>query len=138
MAALETDTLTSEGQTILVVDDLSLIRERTRWALLHAGYQVIEAGDGREAVDMYRSHRPAAVLMDMTMPVMSGIEALEEIRAFDPDAQVTMLTGHSESTLVYSAIGSGAVDYVVKPFTNARLLASVEKMLGHLSVRQAS
>ena len=79
MTALTQGRKQSTGETILVVDDLSLMRERTRLGLVFAGYRVIEACDGREAVDVYMSQRPDAVFMDTTMPVMSGSEALTEI-----------------------------------------------------------
>ena len=122
-----TDVIT--GGTILVVEDLALIRERILLGLGFGGYRVIEASDGQEGVDLYKSERPDAVFMDMMMPVMDGIEALDAIRAHDPAAQVSMLTAHAQGVLVETAMEHGAVDYVLKPFTGERLLAAAKTMI---------
>jgi two-component system chemotaxis response regulator CheY len=91
--------------------------------------EIIEAGDGQEAVDKYKTHSPAVVLMDITMPVKDGIAALEEIRAFDPNAKVIMCTAMGQKNMVVEAIRSGAVDFIVKPFQTNRVLESVRKAL---------
>jgi len=114
---------------ILVVDDLSLMRMRIRESLLEEGHQVIEATEGVDAVDKYRSTRPDAVLMDLKMPDMNGIDALKQIRAFDPTARITLLTGDAQREVVEDAKINGAIDFVLKPFTHQRLLDAVAKML---------
>ena len=89
---------------ILVVDDAAFMRLRAVKLLVEAGYVVVEAENGRLAVDVYARERPDAVLMDITMPEMDGLEVMD-------------------------AIKRGARDFVVKPFAPDRVLGAVTKLL---------
>jgi two-component system chemotaxis response regulator CheY len=102
---------------------------RIRESLLEEGHQVIEAAEGGDALDKYRSSRPDAVFMDLKMPDMNGIDALKRIREHDPAARVTLLTGDAQRQIVEDAKINGAIDFVLKPFTHQRLLDAVAKML---------
>jgi two-component system chemotaxis response regulator CheY len=115
--------------TILVVDDAAFMRLRAVKLLVAAGYSVIEAENGRLAVEVYHRERPDAVLMDITMPEMDGLEALTEIRRIDPTARVAMLTAMGQQAIVMDAIKRGARDFVVKPFAPDRVLGAVTKLL---------
>jgi two-component system chemotaxis response regulator CheY len=115
---------------ILVVDDAQFMRMKCRTLLKGAGYEVVEAGDGEEAVAKYQADRPDAVLLDVTMPKMDGLQALEAIRKIDPHARVAMLTATGQQAVVREAIEAGARDFVVKPFDDARVLQAVENLLG--------
>src|SRR6202047_4851981 len=114
--------------TILVVDDESQIRRVLRATLSTNGYDVIEAKDGQEAVDMVIRERPALILLDVNMPGMSGLEACNKIRlSFDgPIIMVTVRNSEHDKVL---ALDSGADDYVVKPFTMGELLARIRAAL---------
>ena len=114
---------------ILVVDDAAFMRLRAVKLLVEAGYVVVEAENGRLAVDAYARGRPDAVLMDITMPEMDGLEALAEIRKIDPAALVAMLTAMGQQSIVMDAIKRGARDFVVKPFAPDRVLGAVTKLL---------
>jgi two-component system chemotaxis response regulator CheY len=114
---------------ILVVDDAAFMRLRAVKLLVEAGYVVVEAENGRLAVDAYARERPDAVLMDITMPEMDGLEALAEIRKIDPTARVAMLTAMGQQSIVMDAIKRGARDFVVKPFAPDRVLGAVSKLL---------
>lgn len=114
---------------ILVVDDAVFMRLRASKLLIEAGHQVIEAENGRLAVEAYLRERPDCVLMDITMPVMDGLEALAEIREKDPHARVAMLTAMGQQAIVMDAIKRGARDFIVKPFAPERVLAAVNKLL---------
>lgn len=114
---------------ILIVDDAEFLRVRISKMLVSNGHQVLEAENGLVAVDTYRSVRPDAVLMDVTMPEMDGLAALKQIRASDPNARVVMLTALGQESVVLEAIKSGAKDFVVKPFEPARVLAALSKAL---------
>jgi two-component system chemotaxis response regulator CheY len=114
---------------ILVVDDAAFMRLRAVKLLVAAGYSVIEAENGRVAVESYGRERPDAVLMDITMPEMDGLEALTEIRRIDPTARVAMLTAMGQQSIVMDAIKRGARDFVVKPFAPDRVLGAVSKLL---------
>ena len=97
--------------------------------LTENGHEVVEAGTGREAVEQYKSTSPDAVLLDITMPDMDGVSALNEIRAFDADARVAMVTSLNQQSIVMEALQAGAKDFVVKPFDADRLLAAIEKLV---------
>lgn len=115
---------------VLVVDDAAFMRMRLVKLLKDRGYEVVEAGNGKEAVDRYGAERPAVVLMDITMPEMDGIEALKRIRAADPNARVIMCSAMGQQAMVIDAIQAGAKDFVVKPFQADRVIAAVKKVLG--------
>ncbi len=114
--------------TILVVDDAAFMRMRTSKILTEAGYQVIQAENGVEAVEKYRESKPDAVLMDITMPEMDGLTALKHIREFDPNAKVAMITALGQQQIVLEAVKSGARDFLVKPCEGDRVLAAVSKL----------
>ena len=91
--------------TVLIADDAAFMRMRSTSLLEELGHEVIEAEDGVEAV-----------LLDITMPNMDGLEALKEIMEFDPDAKVAMVTAMGQQQVIIEAIKTGAKDFVVKPF----------------------
>jgi len=115
---------------ILIVDDAEFLRVRISKMLIGNGHQVIEANNGVVAVNTYKTEHPDVVLMDITMPEMDGLQALKEIRAFDPNAKVVMLTALGQESVVLEAIKSGARDFVVKPFEPDRVLNAIRKALG--------
>ena len=114
---------------IMVVDDASFIRMKCSKMLTSNGYEVIEASTGAEAVENYKTSRPDAVLLDITMPDMDGLQALKEIKKIDPDARIAMVTAMGQQSIVMEALKSGAKDFVVKPFDPERVLAAVEKLM---------
>ncbi len=115
--------------TVLVVDDAVFMRLRAAKLLVEAGHKVLQAENGRLAVETYLRERPDCVLMDITMPVMDGLEALAEIREKDPHARVAMLTAMGQQAIVMDAIKRGARDFIVKPFAPERVLSAVNKLL---------
>jgi len=115
---------------ILIVDDAEFLRVRISKMLTGDGFEVIEAENGARAVQLYQTHKPDMVLMDITMPEMDGLTALKHIRAFDPQAKVVMLTALGQESVVLEAIKTGARDFVVKPFERERVLNAINKILG--------
>ena len=114
---------------ILVVDDAAFMRVRASKVLEDNGHEVALAENGREAVAKYAEWRPDAVLMDITMPEMDGLEALKEIRQIDPSARVAMVTAMGQQAMVMAALKAGAKDFVLKPFQPDRILATLHKLL---------
>ncbi len=110
---------------VLIVDDAVFVRARNSKLLTEAGYRVAEATNGQEAVERYRSFAPDVVLMDITMPVMDGLSALKEIRRLDGNARVIMCSALGQQGVVLGAIKSGAVDFIVKPFSPEKLLQTL-------------
>jgi len=115
--------------TILIVDDTQFIRMRVAKVLTQHGHTVVEAADGEQAVQVYRAAQPDAVVMDITMPVKDGIAALGEIRQFDPQARVIMLTALGQESMVLQAVRAGAKEYLRKPFNPESLIQALDKVL---------
>ena len=114
---------------IMVVDDAAFMRLKCSKLLISNGYDVVEAGNGAEAIDTYKRERPDAVLMDVTMPEMDGLTALKEIRNIDPSARIAMVTAMGQQSVVMEAIKSGARDFVVKPFEPTRVMSALKRLL---------
>jgi two-component system chemotaxis response regulator CheY len=116
-------------QKVMIVDDAQFMRVRLSKLLTGHGYEVVEAENGTQAVQTYQTVTPDAVLMDITMPEKDGLEALAEIRSFDPKAKVIMLTALGQEAMVVQAVQAGARDYVVKPFDPDRVMVALQKAL---------
>lgn len=116
---------------ILLVDDAAFMRMTIKNCLTKAGYtNMIEAGDGQQALDTFQAEHPDLVIMDITMPNMDGIQALQAIKAVDPNAKVVMCSAMGQESMVVEAIHLGALDFIVKPFKPDRILQTVTKILG--------
>lgn len=116
-------------RTVLVVDDSVFARRVLRDAFVGAGYRVVEAVNGRDAVDTFRGVHPDLVTMDIAMPGMSGIECLGLIREIDHDARVVMVSALNSDAVRSQSLSSGACAYVRKPFRPESLLDIVRKCL---------
>jgi DNA-binding response OmpR family regulator len=114
--------------TILVVDDEPQIRRVLRATLSRNGYDIIEAKDGQEAVEMVVREHPDLILLDVNMPEMSGLEACHKIRLSFSGPIIMVTVRNSEQDKVL-ALDSGADDYVVKPFAMGELLARIRAAL---------
>ncbi|GAA3410430.1 response regulator [Paenibacillus hodogayensis] len=115
---------------IMVVDDAAFMRLMLKQILEKGGHEVLcEAANGNEAVEKYRSFRPDLVTMDITMPEMEGVEALQHIRRADPEAKVIMCSAMGQQQRIVEAIRSGARDFIVKPFQASRVLEAVTKAM---------
>ena len=93
------------------------------------GYEVVgEAANGREAIEKYIELKPDLVLLDITMPEMDGSEALKEIKMIEPKAKIIMCSAMGQQNMVIEAIQNGALDFVVKPFQQDRVIESLLKV----------
>lgn len=116
---------------ILIVDDASFMRMMIKDILTKNGFEVIgEAENGLKAVEKYKELNPGLVIMDITMPEMDGIQAVKEIRSFDPNAKIVMCSAMGQQAMVIDAIQAGAKDFIVKPFQADRVVEAVTKVLG--------
>ncbi|GAB4289770.1 MAG: chemotaxis protein CheY [Coriobacteriia bacterium] len=117
------------SKTILVVDDAAFMRMMIRDILSKEGYVIHEAVNGRDAIEKYTEIHPDLVTMDITMPEMGGIEALQAIRDKDPAARVLMVSAMGQQKMIVEALESGAMDFLVKPFQPTKVLETVKKCL---------
>ena len=118
---------------VLIVDDSLTVRQQISLTLKSAGYQIVEACDGREGVDALRAHAEIAmVLCDINMPRMNGLEFLEAIKgdAAGLPLPVIMLTTEGSPDLITRAKRAGAKGWIVKPFQTDLLLAAVRRIAG--------
>jgi two-component system KDP operon response regulator KdpE len=111
---------------ILVVDDESAIRRALRPPLVELGFHVSEASRGEEALQMLRTTTYDAVLLDVNMPGIGGVETLRRIRSFAPRLPILMLTVRDKEEEKVEALDLGADDYVTKPFSTRELVARVK------------
>jgi two-component system KDP operon response regulator KdpE len=118
----------AKASTILVVDDEPQIRRVMRATLTAEGYAIVEARDGQEALEKFRSERPDLIILDMNMPGLDGVEACREIRS-SSNVPIIMLTVRSAEKDKVRALDAGADDYVVKPFGIQELLARIRATL---------
>jgi two-component system, OmpR family, KDP operon response regulator KdpE len=113
---------------ILIVDDAQQVRRVLRTALSAEGYTIFEAGTGEEALESVRQSTPDAILLDVNMPGIGGLETCREIRR-TLDIPILMLTVRNAERDKVMALDAGADDYVVKPFSMAELLARIRAAL---------
>jgi two-component system, chemotaxis family, chemotaxis protein CheY len=115
---------------VLIVDDLAFIKIVLRDIVEKAGFRVVgEASNGEQAIALYQDTRPDVVLMDITMPGMDGLTALEKIREIDPAARVIICSALGQQRLIVQAIQRGAKDFIVKPFQPQRVIGALKKAL---------
>ncbi len=115
---------------VLVVDDAVFMRKVVSDALVAGGHEVVgEGSNGVEAVERFRELRPELTTLDITMPEKTGLEALAEIIAIDPNAKVLMCSALGQESKVIEALKLGAKNFVVKPFKPDALLEAVDKTL---------
>lgn len=116
------------SKRILLVDDAVFMRMKLKDILEKNGYEVVgEAQNGVEAIEKYKSEKPDLVTMDITMPEMDGVTALRKIKELDPKAKVIMCSAMGQQSMVMDAIQAGAIDFIVKPFDNDRVIESLNK-----------
>jgi DNA-binding NarL/FixJ family response regulator len=122
---------------ILVVDDHPVVRHGLRTLLGgHPEWEIIdEAADGLEAVDKADRLKPDVIVLDITMPKMSGLEACRLIRKMVPQAEILIVTQHDSPHMMREALEAGARGYVVKSNAARDLLAAVEAVSQHLPFR---
>ncbi|MEG0261223.1 MAG: response regulator [Lysinibacillus sp.] len=115
--------------TVLVVDDALFMRVAIGNMFKEWGYEVVgQASNGKEAVKMYREKLPDLVTMDVTMPVMSGLDAVKEIIPAFPSAKIIMVTALGQQRIILDAIESGAKDFITKPFEPMLLKSMADKL----------
>ncbi len=119
------------SQTVLVIDDDASVRELAADILSRVGLSVVTAADGREGVELFAQSRERIrlVLLDRTMPVLSGFDVFREIRALDPTARVIMVSGYSEERAAAELREAGLAGFLQKPFLPENLIALVREQL---------
>jgi pilus assembly protein CpaE len=126
---------------ILVVDDEANVQRLLQYTLKQAGYSVIVAGDGNEAVRLWQSESPSLILLDVGLPKLDGYGVAEKIRAEEKGGEhvpIIMLTSEKEVEQKVKGLRAGADDYLVKPFHQAELLARMKGLLSRFGPSEGS
>lgn len=122
------------GCTVLVVDDKEMMRDSVGSTLTRAGFTVRTASDGRGALREIALKRPDAVVTDLSMPGMSGVDLLGEVRGLDEDLPVVLMTAFGTVETAVEAMKRGAFDYLTKPFEGDELIIAVKRAIQHAGV----
>ena len=117
------------SEKILIVDDEQMILELTSMILDRRGFEVQTVDNATDSYEIIERDRPALVLLDYMMPRVNGLDALKEIRARFPDTYVIMFTGKGSEEVAVELMKAGASDYILKPFSNAKLVERIESVL---------
>jgi two-component system response regulator MprA len=123
---------------ILVVDDDRAVRESLRRSLSFNGYSVELAQDGREALELIASHRPDAVVLDVMMPRLDGLEVCRQLRSTGDDLPILVLTARDSVSERVAGLDAGADDYLPKPFALEELLARMRALLRRTNPEEGS
>lgn len=116
--------------TVLVVDDSKMSRTMLKNILEKVGYSVIgESTNGAEAVEAYKKNKADIVTLDITMPVMGGIEALKQLLAYDPSVKVIMITAAGQQSKLIEALKIGAKKFITKPFEKEEIIRNIDVVI---------
>ncbi len=115
---------------ILIVDDSKMSRRMLKTIIEGLGHEVAgEASNGGEGVELYKQLKPDAVTMDITMPEMDGISCLKEIKEFDAQAKVIMVTAAGQSSKLMEALKHGAKEFICKPYEPEQVINALKEVL---------
>jgi len=121
---------------ILIVDDSLVMRKNLSIILKNDGHEIVgEASNGRQAISMYRDLKPDLVTMDISMPILTGVEAVKKIIQEDPDAKIIMISAVNQKKMVFNALNSGAKHYVVKPIEPKKVIAVIDEVIQSMDTK---
>jgi len=114
---------------VLIVDDSPMIHNMLRKTLESNGYEVCaDAKNGKEGVELFQSLKPDLVFMDITMPVMDGLEAAKRIKEMDASSRVIMLTAMGDDEIIAQAGAIGVDIFLKKPFNDFKIVSAISRM----------
>jgi two-component system chemotaxis response regulator CheY len=119
----------SDMPKVLVADDALFTRKVLREILEAEGCEVVEASNGKDAVEKFRLEHPDLVLLDVSMPDMDGLTALRAIKEADGNAKVVMVSAMGQTSTVKEALKLGACDFIVKPFRTHQIRELIARWL---------
>ncbi|NWJ48010.1 MAG: response regulator [Chloroflexi bacterium] len=117
---------------VLIAEDEKDIRRLISFTLERAGFEIVEAVDGKQAIEMAKLHNPNLILLDVMMPYMDGYEVCRRLRS-EPattNTPVLFLSAKGQHHEIGEGLSAGATDYIVKPFTPRELVAKVKELTG--------
>ena len=124
------------NETVLLVDDEEGIRTVLSVAITDAGYTVVTAENGAQALDILESSSIPLIVTDIKMPGMDGLELLQRIKRDWPDSEVIMITGHGDVASAIKSLRLGAADFITQPFYDDALEVSLFRALEKINIRE--
>lgn len=125
-----------EHYTLMIVDDSTIVRNRIQRCFDDSYINIIAlAENGMEALEKYKKYKPDIVTMDITMPKMDGLHCIQRIRAFDPQANILVISALADYGTALDALEYGACGFICKPFSDDELVKALETVIQakHLS-----
>jgi len=122
---------------ILLIDDDEFMLTLIQSCLQEGGFTVVTTADGPQGIELYARHKPAAVILDLGLPSMDGLQVLKRIREIDGDAKVLVVTGYPSVAASEAAHALGARDFLAKPFDPEALLTKVQAIVPGTDPRNA-
>jgi len=114
---------------VLITDDAAFMRLSLKTMLERNGFEIVgEAENGAIAIEKYKLLKPDIVTLDITMPVMDGLEALKQIKAFDKSVKVVMISAMGQEKIVRESVISGALGFIIKPFNEETIVKAFNKL----------
>lgn len=115
---------------IMIVDDSLIVRMNLKRIFEKKGYQIVaEAANGKDAVEKYAKYQPDLTTMDITMPVLDGISALQNIISLDSNACIVMISALGQEKKIIDAVNKGARHFIVKPFNETDVINKIDSIL---------
>lgn len=122
---------------VLIADDTTFMRATIQKMLSQSGISTFyEATNGKEAFIKYKNKKPDLVIMDISMPIMDGIEATRQIKSFDPEARILICSLQGQKNNVMEGIKAGARSFLVKPIKEEKLINEIQKIFDKTPVKQ--
>jgi CheY-like chemotaxis protein len=121
----------AKDQLVLVIDDEEIIRRTAKSMLERHGYTVVLAEDGKDGIEMFQAlgDKVSAVLLDMTMPVMSGQETFSRLKVINPAVKVVLSSGYSQAEAIRRFMGKGLAGFIQKPYSSSALAQKIQLVL---------
>lgn len=115
---------------LLIVDDSNMIRQAIESWLVSQNHEVVgQARNGVEALELFKQHKPDIVTLDITMPEMDGLEALEKMKALDSGARIIIISALASKEVAIEALKKGAATFVQKPITKQDLVDAIAEVM---------
>lgn len=116
-------------QTILIVDDEKNIRESLKMIIEDEGFQVLTAGSGEEALEIFEKQIVHLIILDVWLPKMDGIAVLNKVKKLNPSVEVIVISGHADLSTAVKAVKEGAYDFLEKPLSKEKIVISIKRIL---------
>ncbi len=116
-------------EKVLIIDDDEMDLQVMNILCSSEGYDVIKTADGPQGINLYKQHNPAFVFLDIGLPTLNGMEVLKEIKKFDPNARIALITGYGSEKVVKDAYKIGVVDFIEKTWDVELMMQRIKMVL---------